>query len=64
MNFIFFNFYLCGSCVSCAFGVCIVFYVYMGQVPEIKPMMIADSGLSRAENRLVLTDISDRAAAV
>ena len=39
MNFIF---YLCGSCVSCAFGVCVyyVFYVYKGQVPEIKLMMI------------------------
>jgi len=29
-------FYLCGSY---AFGVCIVFYVYMGQVPEIKLMI-------------------------
>ena len=48
-------------CVWCVYY---VFYVYMGQVPEIKLMMIADSGLSRAENRLVLTDISDRAAAV
>ena len=31
VNFIF---YLCGSCVSCAFGVCIMCFMGMGQVPE------------------------------
>jgi len=56
-----FVWFMCFMCVWCVYY---VFYVYMGQVPEIKLMMIADSGLSRAENRLVLTDISDRAAAV
>ena len=38
MNFIF---YLCGSCVSCAFGVCIMCFVCIwAKVPEIKLMMM------------------------